>query len=182
MGDVTTLPRGRPYTGADLETMPDDGRRHELIDGALVVTPAPFTRHQTVVLNLAVTLKRACPADLQVFVAPFDVALAGDTVVQPDVLVARRAELTARDLPTAPVLAVEVLSPSTQRLDTTLKKSRYEEAGCSSYWTIDPDLPALTVWELEERRYVQRVRVVGADSHAVRAPFPVTLSPQALLD
>lgn len=64
--------------------------------------------------ELFVLLRAACPADLKVLLAPFDVALAADTVVQPDIVVARRTDLTSRDLPTAPVLAVEVLSPSTR--------------------------------------------------------------------
>ena len=62
--------------------------------------------------ELNLLLRLACPPELQVLLAPFDVALAGDTVMQPDVLVARRRDLTHRDLPTAPVLAVEVLSPA----------------------------------------------------------------------
>ena len=62
-------------------------------------------------------------------IAPFDVALDDDTVLIPDVLVARREDLTHRNLPAAPVLAVEVLSPSTRRFDLQLKRDRYEEAG-----------------------------------------------------
>lgn len=121
MGSVTALPRSRPLTRADLDAMPDDGHRYELIDGALIVTPAPGERHQTAVGELHLLLRRGCPDDLKVLLAPFDVTLADDTVVQPDLLVCRRRDLTRRDLPTAPVLAVEVVSPSTRRIDLTLK-------------------------------------------------------------
>jgi len=93
-------------------------------------------------------VRRACPGELQVLFAPFDVALDEHSVLQPDLLVARRSDFTARDLPTAPLLAVEVLSPSTRRVDLTLKLSRYESAGCPSYWVVDPDPPALRAWEL----------------------------------
>jgi Uma2 family endonuclease len=62
MGSVTMLPQSRPLTRADLDAMPDDGHRYELIDGALIVTPAPSWRHQTVVLELAVLRREACPA------------------------------------------------------------------------------------------------------------------------
>ena len=84
MEDVTTLPRGQAFTRADLDAMPDDGHRYEIIDGSLVVTPAPSLRHQIIVLNLAIALKASCPDDLRVLTAPFDVALALDTVMQPD--------------------------------------------------------------------------------------------------
>jgi len=90
MGDVTTLPRGQAYTRADLETMPDDGHRYEIVDGTLVVTPAPSLRHQIAVVNLVLVLSAACTDGLRVLTAPFDVALATDTVMQPDVVVARR--------------------------------------------------------------------------------------------
>ena len=181
MGTVTTMPRGREFTRADLDAMPDDGHRYELIDGILVVTPAPSARHQTIVLNLAIALKQACPDEFQVFVAPFDVALAVDTIVQPDLLVARRVDLTERDLPAAPVLAVEVLSPSTCRVDLTLKRSRYEAAGCPSYWVVDADEPSLTAWELRDGGYVEVAHVTGDEQFVISTPYNVTVTPTALL-
>ena len=181
MDHVTTIPRGLAYTRADLDAMPDDGRRHELVDGTLIVTPAPSQRHQTVVVNLIVALKSACPAELAVLVAPFDVVLALDTVVQPDVLVARRSDLTERDLPAAPVLAVEVLSPSTRSIDVHLKRARYEAAGCASYWVVDPDLPSIRTWTLIEGRYVDAGAASGAEPLEVVAPLPLTLVPDELL-
>lgn len=182
MGTVTTLPRGRALTRDDLESMPDDGRRYELIDGTLVVTPAPSARHQTILLELAVVLRTACPRDLKLLFAPFDVALAEDTVMQPDLLVARRSDFTERDLPVAPLLAVEVLSPSTRRVDVTLKHSRYEAAGCPSYWVIDPDALSLTAWQLENGRYVEVAHVEGSDEYVAAEPYDVTVCPAALLD
>lgn len=180
MEDVQTLPRSRALTREDLDTMPDDGHRYELIDGALVVTPAPSWRHQRVVLALAVHLRAGCPEDLEVFVAPVDVALAVDTVMQPDVLVARRADLGERDLPAAPVLAVEVLSPSTRRIDHTLKRSRFEVSGCPSYWVVDPQTPSLTAWELGASDYAERAHVIGDDEFEAALPFPVTIRPTEL--
>ncbi len=152
MVSVTVLPRSRPLTRADLDEMPDDGHRYELIDGTLVVTPAPAYGHQDVVGHLHLALTAACPPELKVILAPFDVALAEDTVMQPDLLVARRSDFTKRDLPAAPVLAIEVLSPSTRRLDVTLKRARFEAAGCGAYWVVDADEPSLTAWELREGR------------------------------
>ncbi len=182
MGAVETLPRSRPLTRADLEAMPDDGRRYELIDGALVVTPAPSEGHQDAVLELAVLLLRAhCPPELKTMVAPFDVALSDSTVMQPDVLVARRSDVTSRDLPVAPVLAVEILSPSTKHIDLMLKRSRFEAAGCPSYWVVDPSEPSITAWDLRDGAYVEVCRAAGDGELTLTLPFPVAVRPSTLV-
>lgn len=181
MESVTTLPRGRPLTRVDLEAMPDDGHRYELIDGALIVTPAPSPLHQRAVLELAYRLRQLCPPDLEVLISPLDVALAKDTVMQPDVLVARRRDLTERDLPTAPVLAVEILSPSTRRIDLTLKRSRLEAAGCAAYWVVDPQAPSLTAWQLVGDAYAEVAHVVAEETYLAELPYPVSLCPSDLV-
>ena len=116
MGTVTSLPQSRPLTRDDLEGMPDDGHRYELVEGTLVVSPAPGMPHQDAAFLLAKLLADQCPPHLKVLMAPFDVVLADDTVVEPDVLVASRAALTPKNLPGPPVLAVEVLSPSSRAI------------------------------------------------------------------
>jgi Uma2 family endonuclease len=181
MGTVTTLPRSRPLTRADLETMPDDGHRYELIDGALVVTPAPSEHHQDAVLELAVLLREHCPRELKVMIAPFDVALSDNTVMRPDVLVARRSDIRHQDLPVAPMLAVEVLSPSTKHIDLMLKGSRFEAAGCASYWVVDPAEPSVVALDLREGSYVEVGFARGDDDFVAELPFPVTVRPSTLL-
>jgi Uma2 family endonuclease len=182
MTSVTMLPRGLPFTRADLETVPDDGHRYELIDGVLIVSPAPRPRHQHVVLNLAIALKMARPsAEFHVLTAPLDVVLADDTVLQPDVLVARAADFTERDLPKAPLLAVEVLSASTRRVDQLLKPSRLEAAGCPAYWFVDPDTPSLRALTLRSGSYVDHAYVEGDETFQATTPYPVTFSPADLL-
>ncbi|MEU4802677.1 Uma2 family endonuclease [Actinosynnema sp. NPDC023587] len=173
---------GRPYTVEDLEGAPDDGRRRELIDGVLFVSPAPGLRHQRVALLLAMALENACPAGLMVVPAPFSVRFSHTTEVQPDVLVARDEDLTDTLLPCAPLLAVEVLSPSSALQDTTLKKSLYERMGVASYWVIDPREPVLDVFELTARGSYELVSVVKGDQafEALR-PFPVRVVPVELL-
>jgi Uma2 family endonuclease len=182
METVTTLSRSRPLTRADVETMPDDGHRYELVDGTLVVTPAPSRQHQRAVRNLVVVLTQACPGAFEVLPAPFDVALSDDTVLQPDVLVARRTDFTDRDLPTAPLVAIEVLSASTRRIDLMLKRSRYEAAGCPSYWVIDPDEPSLTAWQLRGGEYVEVAHVVGDQEFEAVTPYPVRIIPARLVE
>jgi len=180
MVSMTLLPQSRPLTRDDLDSMPDDGHRYELIDGALVVTPAPSVGHQRVLAGLHLLLARTCPPGLELLFAPLDVALADDTVMQPDLLVARREDFTSRALPTAPLLAVEILSPSTRRIDLTLKRSRYEAAGTASYWVVDPDDLTLTAWDLAEGRYVEVAHVAGDEEWTASSPFPVTVVPARL--
>lgn len=96
-----SLPHRRALTRADLAVVPDDGHRYELIDGSLIVSPAPQIRHQDAVMRLGVLLFEACPPELKVLSAPVDVVLADDSVIQPDLLVARRDQFTDNDLRTA---------------------------------------------------------------------------------
>ncbi|GMA38940.1 hypothetical protein GCM10025883_09850 [Mobilicoccus caccae] len=183
---MTTLPVRHTWTVDDLDTMPDDGNRYELIDGTLVVTPAPLLRHQRASVRLAFLLQRACPPDLEVFCAPFDVRLAPDTAVQPDLLVAHQDRLTRRGLDGSPLLAVEILSPSTRLVDLNLKKARYEVARCPSYWVVDPGTDdaaaSITAWDLDGDTYTQVGTVRGEESLTLAEPFPVTIVPAALVE
>ncbi len=182
MTTSTWLPHGRPFTVADLDALPDDGNRYELIDGALVVSPAPVPRHQRLVTRLWAVLDGVCPDDLEVFVAPLDVRLADDTSVQPDVLVARRSDLTEANLPVAPMLAVAILSPSTRTIDLHSKKERLRRAGCPAYWVIDPLDGHLTAWELDAAGdYLQIADLAATDTWHAGLPFPVEITTGALL-
>ena len=127
-----------------------------------------------------VLLKSACPPELEALVAPFDVVLSADTVLQPDLLVAARADFTKRDLPMAPLLAVEVLSPSARRIDLMLKFSRFEAAGCAAYWVVDPDTPSLIAWELRDGAYTQVAKVTGTEPARLTSPFDVAVVPADL--
>jgi Uma2 family endonuclease len=160
--------------------MPDDGHRYELVDGALIVTPAPTARHQRAVVRLVRLLDGGCPPELEVFVAPFDVVLAPSTVLQPDLLVARRADLTELNLPAPPALAVEVLSPSTRRIDLGTKRLALEAAGVPSYWVVDPDVPSLTVFEMNDGALREIATVAGDEAWVADRPFPVEVVPSAL--
>ena len=180
----TGLPFGRALTADDLELIPDDGHRYEVLDGTLLVTPAPAWQHQEAQGALFVALWNACPrSEQRVLGAPFAVRLTPDTELQPDILVARYEDLTPKNLPTAPLLAVEVRSPSTALIDLNLKRAVYERHGVASYWILDPDpeKPSLLVFELDAAgRYVEVARVTGDESFTAERPFPVTVSPAAL--
>ena len=178
---MPVMPRVGEWTVDDLRDLPDDGLQYELADGVLLVSPAPRPRHQRAALNLAVLLKAAVPADLEVFVAPLDFQPTRHRSLQPDVLVVRRDDVGEENVQGGVLLAVEVLSPSTRAKDLVLKRSLYEDSGVPSYWVVDPDDASLLVLELEDGRYVQKARVVGDEAVGLAAPFPVRVVPSELL-
>ncbi len=174
---------GRPMTRADLDELPKDGRRYELIDGVLVVSPSPSWLHQRAAFRLAKLLDAERAEDVEVFTAPLDVDVSDDTLMQPDILVVRSDRLgDGGRLTGLPELAVEVLSPSTRRFDLVLKRSRYEAAGCPSYWVIDPEAPSIVAWELVDGRYVEAGRAEGDTDLALTRPYPVVVNPARLTD
>ncbi len=181
MSRMTVMPRGDNWTVADLAEIPDDGLQYELADGVLLVSPAPRPRHQVVVGELYLLLRHDCPPDLQVFLAPLDYQPTNRRSFQPDLLVVRRTDVGERNVTAPLLLAVEVLSPSTRSKDLLLKRGLYEESGVASYWVVDPAEPSVTVLELQEGRYVEAGRAVGDEVLALTLPFPVSLSPRALL-
>lgn len=184
MTSNAVIPTGRPFTVADLEAMPDDGNRYELIDGMLIVSPAPSWEHQEMGLTAYVVLRDACPREMRVLAAPFAVQTAFDSEVQPDVFVARYTDMRSKNLPVAPLMVAEALSHSTALHDRNTKMAHYARMGVATYWLLDPTEPgSLTVFELgSDRRYQQVSHVVGDEPFQAALPFPVTIVPARLLD
>lgn len=110
-------------------------------------------------------------------VAPVDVAIAADTVMQPDILIAAPSAFSATDLPEAPLLAIEILSPSTRRFDLILKRARYEAADCQHYWVTDPDEPRMIAWSLHDGAYVEVANAIGDDGFEVSDPVALRVRP-----
>jgi Uma2 family endonuclease len=130
-------------TYADLLALPDDGMRHELIDGEHYVSAAPAWRHQAVLGNLFLIIKGFVRAHRlgEVSFAPTDVFLSDFDVLEPDLLFvgrARLAQIEERVVRGAPDLAVEVLSPTTRGRDLTIKRRVYRQFGVGEYWIVDP--------------------------------------------
>jgi Uma2 family endonuclease len=186
--EPTGMPPG-PFTVADLEGMPDDGNRYELLDGVLIVSNSPRRQHQMVVGQLFLLLEETGPEEFCILPAPFAVRPEGHlpleqqvTELQPDIVVALDASFTDRDLPTAPLLAVEVLSPSTRLFDLTLKRAAYERMGTASYWVLDPTEPDLRAFELgNDGAYRLAAHVRGSEAFTASRPFPVTVRPADLM-
>lgn len=181
MESMTIVFDQHEWTLDERDGLPDDGARHELVDGALVMTPAPSGRHQWVSSSLLQALILAAPADLKVLHAPTDVHLDDRSVLQPDVLVVHRDRIGERGVSGPPLLAIEILSSSTRLVDRNMKLPRFERAGCPSFWLVDPDEPSLTAYDLVDGRYEQVAHVVGDQSWTATHPYAVTLTPAALL-
>lgn len=166
------------FTYEDYELFPDDGRRHELIDGERYVTPSPFARHQKTVVNLTLLLGPPIRERQrgELFVAPFDVVLSDLDVVQPDLLFisAERAEiLTEKHVRGAPDLVVEVLSESTRRTDEIVKRKLYERFGVREYWAIDPLLESVKVYRLEAGAFRRTAELTAEAGDTLETPlFP----------
>jgi Uma2 family endonuclease len=144
----------------DFVDFPDDGKRHELIDGEHYVTPSPNTKHQSIVINLTGLIWGYLRENKVgvVFGAPFDVVFSNFDVVEPDLLFiseARRKVLTAKNIQGAPDLVVEVGSPGTRRRDELIKHQLYERFGVSEYWVVDPDIDVIKVYRLTDGRYTR---------------------------
>ena len=146
-------------TYEDLLALPDDGMRHELIDGEHFVTPAPSWPHQIIVGNLHRLIANHVHAQRLgvIFVAPLDVVFTKHDVVEPDVLFFTpegfKTHVGTRNAEGPPDLAVEVLSPSTRRRDEMIKRRLYERMGVGEYWIVDPEIEALKVFRLKAARY-----------------------------
>jgi len=122
----------------DYSAMPADGKRYELLDGGLRVTPAPSPDHQRIVLRLAQTLQVALPSVAEGFVAPIDLILGEHDVLQPDIVVVDDPrQVTECGIEGAAHLIIEVLSPNTAEFDRTVKAARYASFGIEHYWLVD---------------------------------------------
>jgi Uma2 family endonuclease len=172
----------RALTVEDMEDMPDDEFRYELDDGILIVSPAPSGLHQLAVTRLTLILNAACPSGL-VVLAGVGVNISKFQHRVPDVAVVRADSFETVFQEAPPALAVEVASPRTRLYDRTRKKDIYESFGIPSYWIVTPDRkrPELTAFELRDGTYHVAATVSGDEPFDARSPFPVTVTPTALV-
>ncbi|MFD3707512.1 Uma2 family endonuclease [Nocardia sp. NPDC058658] len=186
------VPHHDYWTAADLDDLPEDGLRYEVLNGQLVVNAAPKPRHQLLIQRLVRVLVDAAPVDSLVLDGVGVVI--GDDEPIPDAMVATGAvDLDARGVPVAQVdLVVEVVSKSTAMTDRVVKPIMYSTAGIASYWRFEINpfagqfpgegLPVLFAYRLgPDGGYEQTHRVAAGDTADLRTPFPVTITPASLL-
>lgn len=158
----------------DYCAIPPDGKRYELLDGQVHVTPAPSPLHQRVSKRLQRLLEEYFEGlgRGEVFNAPIDVILTPHDVVQPDLVVVTDPGLvSARGIEGAPALVVEVLSPTTTAYDRTTKAQRYAALGIPHYWIVDPETRTLECFRSHEAAY-QLVGSFGPDAMLTHPDFP----------
>ncbi len=156
----------------DFLLFPDDGRRHEIIDGEHYVTPSPNLRHQRLVGRLYLSIGNylaAHPDAGQVFLAPLDVVLSYHDVVEPDLLFVagdQTAIMTEKNIQGPPALVIEVISKSTRKKDAQTKRRLFERTGVREYWLVDPELDLVQVLRASATGKLVRVEELAAEDDA----------------
>ncbi len=178
MTPVTVMPRDAvEWTVDDLDQLPDDGLRYELLDGTLLVSPAPTRRHQRAALELGALTAHRLPAVHGGACSRHWIG--GRTIAHrcnPTVLVLDEPRSGTSPAADSMILAVEVLSPSTRRKDVVLKRSKYEDSGVPHYWIVDPDAPSIIALELVDGHYVTVGEAIGDGRLSSRSLSPSPLS------
>ena len=166
------------FTYDDFVLFPDDGKRHEIIEGEHYVTPSPNLRHQRLVKRLMFELElyiKANPNTGEVFLSPLDVVLSHWDVVEPDLLFVARdqaAIMTEKNIQGPPALVVEVLSKSTRKRDAQIKRRLFERAGVREYWLVDPELDTVQVFRPSpEGKLARVVELTAEDGHVLTTPL-----------
>jgi Uma2 family endonuclease len=151
-GDIMEglVPGDTRLTYDDFLLFPDDGKRHEIIDGEHYVTPSANTRHQLLVGRLYFEIEsvlRQHPGAGQVFLSPFDVLFTKWDIVEPDLLFIAGDQLdilTDKNVQGPPALVVEILSRGTRQVDERVKLRLFERGGVREYWMVDPERDRVT--------------------------------------
>ena len=170
------IPEGKIIlTYEDYVLLPNDGKRYEILEGELTVTPAPSTKHQTASGNLFVLLAHYIKErDLgKLFHAPIDLILESTSVLQPDLLFVSKARqhiITERAIEGAPDLVIEILSPTTSRTDRVTKAQIYARHSIPAYWIVDPEQEAIEIYLLEADGYRLAVTLRG-ETPTIAPPF-----------
>lgn len=149
-----TVDRTVKLTYEEYRHFPDDGRRHEIIDGVHYVSPSPNASHQSASRHIQFALYRQLEVPGRAFVynAPMDLELAPTDVVQPDLIVVlaeHRSIVVPSRIRGVPDLVVEILSPSTSEIDRSLKLRLYEQHGVPEYWVVDADAGEVSQYRLQ---------------------------------
>jgi len=157
----------------DLVLFPDDGKRHELIDGEHFMTPAPGSGHQWVAQRLNALLYQFVEANGlgRVYFAPLDVVFTRHDVVEPDLLFVSRQRLgiiTAPNIQGAPDLVVEILSPTSRRHDEVRKLALYDRSGVAEYWLVDPEAETVKAFRREGAHFGRPELLAARDGDLLR--------------
>lgn len=191
---ATALPdhHGRPWTVAEVMALPDDGYRHEVIEGALIMNPPPGVGHQRLSRGLSRMLEDSAPEDLEILEA-VGVEISGSEMVAPDVVVVRGPVDNDATLLRAEqvLLAVEIVSPGSRKQDRVLKPAVLAEAGIPHFWRIEPqpfrgrlpgeNTPVVFAHVLDGGEYHLLARAGAGQETLLPGPIPLRVDPARLL-
>ena len=175
--DVKAASPGVKLTYDDFMLFPDDGKRHELIDGEHYVTPSPNTRHQRISGNLFLLIGSWLEVHPigHVFYAPYDVVFSDFDVVEPDLLYLsneRAADvLTPLHARGVPELVIEIMSKGTRKRDETIKRRLYERTGVTEYWVVDPAIDVIQVHRRVQDRFATPIELSRGAGGVLTTPL-----------
>jgi Uma2 family endonuclease len=163
---MATQPQPHDWTCEDLLTLPDDGKRYEIIEGVLHEMPAANTDHALIIMRLILYIfgPLVHALGIQVLTAPVDVFIRDGDPVQPDLMLLlpeQRDLIAKRGVEGPPALVVEVLSPSNPEHDRITKRALYARAGVPEYWIVSPEAATIEILALRDGHYAVHARVGG---------------------
>jgi Uma2 family endonuclease len=171
-------PQGEPWTIDDLDRLPDNTMRYEIIGGSLVVSPRAGARHGIVGADICRLLNRQCPEHL-IAVQETGLRRGHKTYFEPDGVLAVRAAGKRRGTdhlhPSDLLIVIEVLSPSNKEYDLRAKRHAYAGLGIAQYWIADPEERALTILGLDGDKYTDLAVVRPGEPWTTDDPFPLTV-------
>lgn len=170
---ATRLTEKKKYTIEDYMKTPDD-IRYELIEGELLMTPSPITKHQRAVGKFYIKLDNYVTIHGlgEVFVCPYDVVLDNENVFEPDVIFVSNENssiITEANIKGAPDFVIEVLSPSTAQRDILKKKRIYAEYGVKEYWIADPQEKRVELYILHKKQFDLKKSYAQYDVDAIES-------------
>jgi Uma2 family endonuclease len=163
-------------TYEDYVRIPEDGKRHEIIDGVHYVSGTPYLRHQRVLRRLLYRIGVFVEDHRlgEIFFAPTDVVLSPHDIIQPDLLFVsneRSSILTEANIQGAPDLLIEILGERNRRLDEVIKRRAYERFGVREYWIFDPRWKTAQVWERTGENFRRKSRLSAAAGDVLTTPL-----------
>jgi Uma2 family endonuclease len=163
-------------TYEDYLELPNDGKRYEIIEGELFVNPSPFTRHQRIVGRFFAALDRYFEQNGggEAFVAPLDVVLTDDSIVQPDVIVVtavRSACVGEKNINGAPDIVIEVISDGSRRSDEIVKRKLYERHGINEYWIADPAIDVVKIYRRSGDVFIRAAEISAETGGELTSPL-----------
>ena len=169
--------RGPKLTYDDFLLFPDDGKRHELIDGEHYEAPSPTLRHQRISKRLFAAIDNWLgkhPVG-EIFYAPLDVILSDFDVVEPDLLYVSNQRagdlLGGTHVRGAPDLVIEIGSPGTRQRDETIKQRLYEKSTVIEYWVVDPEIDVVRVYRRDGERFARAVELTREGDDLLTTPL-----------